>query len=187
MKHKAYGFTIVELLIVIVIIAILAAVTMVAYGGMTRRANNVAVIDAASKTLKVIQAYSAANGSYPTLANYTSSCVTSTTGCMASQTASSSVSTFDSDVATMGTLPKSIPKTSANYYGITVYRNTDFIYNGVSSPYIIRYYLAGVNQSCGITVTDGGWPSAATSTTGYTYDGVDRGNVTYCRVGVPGP
>ena len=36
---KDRGFTIVELLIVIVVIAILAAITIVAYSGITARAN----------------------------------------------------------------------------------------------------------------------------------------------------
>ena len=38
MKQKAHGFTIVELLIVIVVIAILAAISIVAYRGITNRA-----------------------------------------------------------------------------------------------------------------------------------------------------
>lgn len=40
MKHSRPGFTIVELLIVIVVIAILAAITVVAYNGVRDRANN---------------------------------------------------------------------------------------------------------------------------------------------------
>ncbi len=38
-QTKSRGFTIVELLIVIVIIAILAAITIVAYNGIQNRAN----------------------------------------------------------------------------------------------------------------------------------------------------
>jgi prepilin-type N-terminal cleavage/methylation domain-containing protein len=42
-KQKNYGFTIVELLIVIVVIAILAAISIVAYNGIQNRANDSAV------------------------------------------------------------------------------------------------------------------------------------------------
>lgn len=38
--HKQYGFTIVELLIVIVVIAILAAISVVAYTGIQQRAQD---------------------------------------------------------------------------------------------------------------------------------------------------
>lgn len=38
MKQKAYGFTIVELLIAIVVIGILAAISIVAYNSVTQRA-----------------------------------------------------------------------------------------------------------------------------------------------------
>ena len=43
MKKTTSGFTIVELLIVIVVIGILAAITIVAYNGVQNRANEVAV------------------------------------------------------------------------------------------------------------------------------------------------
>lgn len=45
MKQRSFsGFTIVELLIVIVVIGILAAITIVAYNGITARAHNTAIV-----------------------------------------------------------------------------------------------------------------------------------------------
>ena len=41
MKHKKYGFTIVELLIVIVVIGVLAGLSVAAYNSIQRRAENV--------------------------------------------------------------------------------------------------------------------------------------------------
>lgn len=53
MKKKAYGFTIVELLIVIVIIAILASITLVSYNGITKRANQAADASAIEQYVKI--------------------------------------------------------------------------------------------------------------------------------------
>ena len=58
-RAKNTGFTIVELLIVIVVIGVLAAISVVAYTGITQKANNAAIISAANQTLKAIQAYMA--------------------------------------------------------------------------------------------------------------------------------
>ena len=58
-QTKSRGFTIVELLIVIVIIAILAAITIVAYNGITARANTSSAKAAAGNTLKKAEAYNA--------------------------------------------------------------------------------------------------------------------------------
>jgi prepilin-type N-terminal cleavage/methylation domain-containing protein len=74
-RSQEHGFTIVELLIVIVVIGILAGITIVAYGGITGRANQSKVQQNASSVRSVAEAMNADNGFYPalavgTLANY---------------------------------------------------------------------------------------------------------------------
>lgn len=66
-KQNTYGtgFTIVELLIVIVVIAILAAISVVAYTGIQNRANDTAVQSDVSNFAKKIQLYYAEYGEYP--------------------------------------------------------------------------------------------------------------------------
>lgn len=59
------GFTIVELLIVVVIIAILAAITIVAYNSMQARARETSTLADLSSIAKQIELYAATNGSYP--------------------------------------------------------------------------------------------------------------------------
>lgn len=62
---KQRGFTIVELLIVIVVIAILAAISIVAYNGIQNRAKNTAVQNDIRQVAKLIELYNADKGSYP--------------------------------------------------------------------------------------------------------------------------
>ena len=59
------GFTLVELLIVIVIIAILAAITIVAYNGIQQRANNTTTIQGTEAYIKAYALYATDNGNYP--------------------------------------------------------------------------------------------------------------------------
>lgn len=59
------GFTIVELLIVVVVIAILAAITIVAYNGITSRARQSVMQNDLQQTSKLIENYKTTNGSYP--------------------------------------------------------------------------------------------------------------------------
>lgn len=70
---KDRGFTIVELLIVIVVIGILAAIVIVAYNGISTRANAATAKSNAESVQKVVEAYAndTGNGSYPTLAQLT--------------------------------------------------------------------------------------------------------------------
>jgi prepilin-type N-terminal cleavage/methylation domain-containing protein len=60
------GFTIVELLIVIVVIAILAAISIVAYTGVQDRARNSAAAELAGQFAGKAQAYQALTGNLPT-------------------------------------------------------------------------------------------------------------------------
>lgn len=63
---RARGFTIVELLIVIVVIGILAAITIVAFNGIQQRARASSASSGASQAAKKIALYQAENGAYPT-------------------------------------------------------------------------------------------------------------------------
>ena len=62
------GFTIVELLIVIVVIAILATISIVAYSGIQARAKTSSGQMTASNIIKKIESYRAVHGVFPTYA-----------------------------------------------------------------------------------------------------------------------
>lgn len=64
-KTKNKGFTIVELLIVVVVIAILAAITIVSYNGITRQANASAADSLVATWRKKIELFYASEGTYP--------------------------------------------------------------------------------------------------------------------------
>ena len=63
-KHRS-GFTIVELLIVIVVIAILAALSIVAYTGIQQRATDAAIASKESQVRKKLEAYKVEHEAYP--------------------------------------------------------------------------------------------------------------------------
>jgi len=77
--QKQKGFTIVELLIVVVVIAILAAITIVAYNGIQNRAKQSAAQSAVAQASKKIMAYAIQNGDlYPP--DLVTAGITNTTG-----------------------------------------------------------------------------------------------------------
>ena len=67
-KNKVKGFTLVELLIVIVVIAILAAISIVAYNGVTNKARDGERLASARDIINAAATYNSEKGHWPTIA-----------------------------------------------------------------------------------------------------------------------
>ena len=64
-RSKQKGFTIVELLIVVVVIAILAAITIVSYNGITNKANDTAIQSDLKNIGNILEQHRVLNDEYP--------------------------------------------------------------------------------------------------------------------------
>ena len=185
-QNKSKGFTIVELLIVIIVIAILAAISIVAYSAIRQRADNTAVVDTAAKIVRAVGAYIASNEKYPIVSNGTM-CVTTLTGCRNAASSIASNSTFDAAIDIVAVLPRSVPKSGSDRYGIIYYQSSGMLHEGSPAPAHLEYYLQGLNQQCGLgNVKTNLDTNSVTSTTGYT-EGDTGGGKTRCKIYIPGP
>jgi len=167
MRKSTSGFTIVELLIVIVVIGVLAAITTVSYNGIQARAKNVSIQSAAKQSLNLISAYIASNSNYPYTGS--SSCVSE--GCVwgaVITTPSSPNATLKTNLQTIGTLPGTVPETSSGIDGIAYAYSSSRTVNGVSAPAILIYGLEGTAQNCGLAgLVNGSGDTLSTVSTPY--------------------
>lgn len=164
--YKQNGFTIVELLIVIVIIGILAALVIVGYNGIQVRANNSQTISAVSAHIKALKLYAIDNGSWPAFVVTGYPCVgdaytardgfTSTTcgqvpGACVSGGVSCSTSTNASYISDLKPYYNNATTTTPNQqpvnYNGTIYRGAWAHAATSVSTVGIRYWLAN-NVSC---------------------------------------
>lgn len=181
-----YGFTIVELLIVIVVIAILAAITSVAYKGITQRANNTATEDVASTYRRALIQYAIEKGTYPSTI---SSCLGDgyTDGCFNGNVDAAFNETLKSYIGNLPTPPQ-----HCHYmYGMCrreiAFSRQDIHLDGIAHTWSISYMLDGAGARCGADGQAGGTWTNAKSTpnaSGYieTYSGT-----TLCRLILPDP
>lgn len=129
-KSKS-GFTIVELLIVIVVIGILAAITIVAYNGVTARANTTSAQAAAGSALKKAEAYNAEEAGYPATPE-------ALTGAASTEVYNLTGVTF----STSATAPTTVPSSSSELRFYTCTAGTQVSYWNYTTS-------AWVNQSTG--------------------------------------
>jgi prepilin-type N-terminal cleavage/methylation domain-containing protein len=145
------GFTIVELLIVIVVIGILAAIVIVAYNGVQNRAKTTSAQAAASTSAKKAEAYNAdgPTGAYPLIG-------TDLTNATGDKTYSLSGVTFGTPAA--GSAPSTIllrkcgSGTPANQAAITSANITgnQFFYYDYTNGNANSFVTAGITSGTGI-------------------------------------
>lgn len=150
--QKQTGFTIVELLIVIVVIGILAAITVVAFNGVQARAENSKTISSVTAYARAIRSYATINNTYPIFAYpclgpSSADCanVTDSTGACNGAGASGYIAGFDTAVKAIApSLPA--PSTQSMNCGGKQYMGA--WYNSASGTgATIVYYLKG-NEQC---------------------------------------
>lgn len=185
---KAYftrGFTIVEISVVIVIIAILAAITLTVYSSVTDRANNDQTIAAVTQYVKALKTYAADNGGngfpvdikYPCLGAPATKCgiTPASPGCWGvgyvagevPNTGSSPLNLSGAVLSEITSLPQPSPQL-IQCNGAS-YASGAFYYASATTTAYIRYFLKG-NVSCGS-------PAGATLS-GQTFSV----NTTYCSL-----
>jgi len=146
------GFTIVELLIVIVVIAILAAISITAYNGIQQRARNTQVVAGVNTYYKALLQYKTINSTYPIHsgclgANYPSN------GCWFNGSTVSIGVNNSLDTALAEFVPsKPTLATSVFPIGISNYERAGLYYRYNEPTYgdVFFWYLQGINQNCGL-------------------------------------
>jgi len=137
---KNRGFTIVELLVVIVVIGILASITIVSYAGVTARANTASAQAAANNYIQKAEAYNADQSAYPVG-------TTTLTSATADKIYALSGVTVDNALLTTSHLPTS--PSQVNYF-----KCTDATTVGIGVGYW-NYGTSAINYVWSGTVTGG--------------------------------
>jgi len=152
--RASQGFTIVELLVVIVIIGILASITIVSYNGITSRANTASAQSAAQSVAMKIELFNAETGRYPYLtSDFTSDSsqtyYVSPTSVLFTLTTTQPATPSTLKVIKCGTTPNTtqanIISSNSNLTGLRIHYWT---YSGTASA--DNYYVAGSDTGAGI-------------------------------------
>ena len=164
------GFTIVELLIVIVIIGVLASLVIVAYNGIQQRTRNTSRVAAAKEWQKVLNTYINQEGVYPygSTACLGDGYPTDFDGnpdqdCHRTAVIRHPNSTLNSEILKVVTSLPVFPKDTVALVGgsfegqraIGLSYDPNTIVEGQTGRVKVHFWLEGTNQPCGVTVLDG--------------------------------
>ena len=161
------GFTLVELLIVIVVIAILAAISIVAFKGIQDRASNTSRISAAQQIVKALDAaaihsgtnfgtnapYCLPAGAKDTDGNGTNDCgATNASGVYSYVEKPAAVTALDNAGIKGLSFPAEelVGASGTKYRGVMItYGSAGWGVDGVLQPSFVYFYLKGNMQDCG--------------------------------------
>lgn len=151
------GFTVVELLIVIVVIAILAAISIISYNGIQKRADIVRTMETIDAYSKAFEIYYAEHGTYPNLGSgclgspedYPASGAFPVNACVVS---SSSTSSYNASLNQALSAYMSPPRARLDPVRVDFGGGMIYNYRGVwiatsGTDYEMQYWLPG-NQPC---------------------------------------
>ena len=149
-QTKSRGFTIVELLIVIVVIAILAAITIVAYNGIQNRAKTSAGQAGTNVLIKKVAAFNTVNSAYPSYCQLiTNSLVPTGTAPVAPATGVGSCAAGGANAGGESKLDN-----TASYMLATDNIGAGYTQAVSNNNAIIGYYLCGTNTGANIYYWD---------------------------------
>ncbi len=201
-KHKnvkSSGFTIVELLIVIVVIAILAALVIVTFNGMQQRARNAQRITVAKEYQKIFNLYLQSENKYPPgSAGTTGVCLgegyptnwdaTPEGDCHATNNIKHEVAGYGGELRKVSSSLPDFNKTPIVDSGITylgiLFRAADTIDSKATTP-TLRYFLEGVNQDCELSPVATGTSQPYVTTGNPKNSGTIGTSVTLCVIVLP--
>lgn len=155
-KQKQTGFTIVEVLIVIIVIAILATISLMAYSGVQAGARDSQRRHDIGQLAKALELYYADNGRYPTSSGAGSTTINaswSTTADVSWQSITNALRSYMGNVPSDPTsTPNGNVQTSGNYN--YAYFSAGAYCNGAmttNQAYLLVYRLEGASQTNTLT------------------------------------